>query len=39
MCHVHKVYDLRETRIYTINTVLKKKQSSINQYRIYIIIQ
>ena len=37
--HVHKVYNLRKTRIYTINTILKKKQLSINQYRIYIIIQ
>ena len=25
MCHVHKVYNLRETRIYTINTALEKK--------------
>ena len=24
MYHMHKVYDLRETRIYTINTALEK---------------
>ena len=24
MCHVHKAYNLRETRIYTINTALEK---------------
>ena len=39
MCHMYKVHDLRETRIYTINTTLKKKQSSINQHRIRITIQ
>ena len=25
MCHMHKARDLRETHIYTINTVLEKK--------------
>ena len=30
ICHVYKAYDLRETRIYTINTVLEKNQLSIN---------
>ena len=39
MCHVHEAHDLRETRIYTINTVLEKNQLSINQHRIYITIQ
>ena len=39
ICHVHEVRDLRETRICTINTVLKKKQLSINQHRICITIQ
>ena len=39
MCYVHKVRNLRETRIYTINTALKKNQLSINQHRIYIAIQ
>ena len=24
ICHVHKAHDLRKTRIYTINTALKK---------------
>ena len=24
MCHVYEVHDLRKTRIYTINTILKK---------------
>ena len=24
MCYMHKVYNLRETRIYTINTTLEK---------------
>ena len=27
ICHVHEACNLRETRIYTINTVLKKNQS------------
>ena len=39
MCHVHEARDLRETRIYTINTALEKNESSINQHRIRIIIQ
>ena len=39
ICHMLKAHDLRKTRIYTINTALKKNQSSINQHRIYIIIQ
>ena len=39
MCHVHKARDLRETRICTINTALKKNQLSINQHRIRITIQ
>ena len=39
MCHVREERDLRETRICTINTVLKKNQLSINQYRIRITIQ
>ena len=30
ICHVHKARDLRETRIYTINTALEKNQLSIN---------
>ena len=30
MCHVYKAHDLRETRIYTINTALEKNQLSIN---------
>ena len=39
MCHVHEVYDLRETRICTINTALEKNQLSTNQYHIRITIQ
>ena len=39
MCHVHEARDLRETRICTINTVLEKKQLSINQHRIRITTQ
>ena len=39
MCHMHEVRNLRETRIYTINTILKKNQLSINQHRIHITIQ
>jgi hypothetical protein len=39
MCYVYKAYDLREARIYAINTALEKNQSSINQHRICIIIQ
>ena len=37
--HMLKARDLRETRIYTINTTLKKNQLSINQHHIYITIQ
>ena len=37
--HVHKVRNLREMHIYTINTTLEKNQLSINQHRIYITIQ
>ena len=39
MYHVREARDLRETRIYTINTALEKNQSSINQHRIHITIQ
>ena len=39
ICHVYKACNLHETYIYTINTVLKKKQLSINQHRIRITIQ
>ena len=24
ICHIHEAHDLRETRIYTINTILEK---------------
>ena len=37
--HVHRVRDLRETRICIINTALKNNQLSINQHRIRITIQ
>ena len=37
--HAHKARNLCETRIYAINTTLKKKQLSINQHRIRITIQ
>ena len=30
ICHVHKARDLHETRIYTINTALKKNYLSTN---------
>ena len=39
ICHVHEARDLRKTRICTINTALKKNQSSINQHHICITIQ
>ena len=39
MCYIHEARNLRETRIYTINTALKKNQSFINQHRIRITIQ
>ena len=30
ICHVHEARDLRETRIYTINTALEKNQLFTN---------
>ena len=37
--YIHRAYNLRETRIYNINTVLENNQLSTNQHRIRIIIQ